>query len=142
MAVLLESLVMFSGNHWWKHLLKGLSIRLGKNSILSSLLEELDKSIECISTWFQLVNDFMSLMKIDLEAILSLEQWTMICLKARGLIVSCDQFIARKAIIDAIFVKISNKITINRKYKERWLKGVDIYPNQNEMNPKTSLIHI
>lgn len=97
-----------------------------------SKLEQLNESLECVSTAINVVGRFMGLMKSELDGVaraggsstFSKVHWKKMSAKARGIIGNCNQFIAMKTDIETGFLAIPKNITVKKEYEETWCKNL------------------
>ena len=95
-------------------------------------LEHLSQSLIHASTAINVIGQFMGLMRSDLDGVaragssstFSKIHWRKMTAKAKGVIQSCNSFIAQKSIIEAHFLTMNQHFAIPAGYEEQWRKDL------------------
>jgi len=95
-----------------------------------AILEQLSQSLIHASTAINVIGQFMGLMRSDLDGIaragssstFSKIHWRKMTAKAKGVIQSCNSFIAQKLTIETHFLTMN--FTVPHEYEEKWRKDL------------------
>ena len=103
-----------------------------------AILDQLSQSLIRASAAISVIGQFMGLMRSDLDGVaragssstFSKVHWRKMTAKAKGVIQSCNSFIAQKLTIETHFLTMN--FTVPHEYEERWHKDLDSHTIKEE----------